>query len=134
MREKITIELDDSSSALTADALVKLSEQAQFFAVDLLNEAIRIEEGNREDGAKCEITSTIIMRAAHSKKYNNLSQKKIPLWLKITKIISTISILITGFLFDSNGYQNNLSKLIFFIIFLLISSVSTAIIYIKEWY
>lgn len=42
MHEKITIELDDSSSSLTTDALAKLSEQAQFFAVELLNDAIRI--------------------------------------------------------------------------------------------
>jgi len=47
-------------------------------------------------------------------------------------IISTFSTLITGFLFDASGYGHNFMKLIFFIIFLIIASVSTAIQFVLE--
>ena len=133
MNIEILIELEeDSLSSLTEGARNKLSEQTKSFAKELLHEAIRIEEGEREEGANCEITSSIVMQAGIVKKYRNYSEKNTPMWLKIVKILSPISFSITGFLFDLNGFENNMLKLIGFIIAFAIACVSTAVVYMKE--
>lgn len=48
------------------------------------------------------------------------------------KTISAFSLLITGFLFDINGYQDNIVNLILFIVVLIVACVSTVLQYIKE--
>lgn len=132
MSIEFEIELDDDLSSLTEGAKNKLSEETKSFATELLREAIRIEEVERQEGANCEITSSIVMQAVRVKKYKRHSEKGIPMWLKIVKILSSISLMITGFLFDQNGYQNNMLKLISFIIIFAIACISTAVVYIKE--
>lgn len=133
MSIEFEIELDDDDlSSLTEGAKNKLSEETKSFATELLCEAIRIEEVERQEGANCEITSSIVMQAARVKKYKRHSEKSTPMWLKIVKILSSISLVITGFLFDPNGYQNNMLKLMSFIIIFAIACISTAVVYIKE--
>ena len=53
-------------------------------------------------------------------------------FIVITKIISSLSLLVTGFLFDSAGYQNNVGKLIAFIVCLIVASVSTVLQFVLE--
>lgn len=48
------------------------------------------------------------------------------------KVFSAFSLLITGFLFDANGYQDNIIKLILFIIALIVASVSTVLQFVRE--
>jgi hypothetical protein len=82
-----------------------LKKQIEKYADDIIKEANLIEEGIREDGASTEITSNIVLQAVRKNKtYHNKKSNKT---LLITKIVSALSLLITGFLFDSSGYQNN---------------------------
>lgn len=105
----MNVHIDDTNLVnLSGGAKEKLCEQTKEYADELLKEANLIEEGNRAVGAQSEITSNIIMQAANVKKSRYFAENKPPIWLKIAKIVSTLSCLVTGFLFDTNGYQDNL--------------------------
>ena len=107
-----------------------LKRQIEKYADDIIKEANWIEEVIREDGASTEITSNIILQAVRRSKNN--SRKKHNYFQIIIKIVSALSTLITGFLFDSSGYQNNYFKLIAFIIFLVIATISTVLQFVFE--
>jgi len=127
------IEIDDTVVVNLSDgAKCKLQEQTKEYAHDLLKEAILIEEGNRQEGANSEITSNIIMQAVSIRRNRNNIQGKTSIWLNICKIISTISSLVTGFLFDPSGYQDDFGKLMGFIICFAITCISTALVLLKE--
>lgn len=115
---------------LSDGARQTLKKQVNEYTDEVLKEARLIEEGIREDGASREITSNIILNAV--RKHRNYLVKKPSKWVIIIKTTSSLSLLLTGFLFDSNGYQDNIPKLISFIIFLIIACVSTVIQYVKE--
>lgn len=127
----IQVNIDDSQiDNFSTDAQTTLKKQMEKYTTDIIKEANLIEEAIREDGASTEITSNIILQAVRKNKTNN--NKKSNKGLLITKIISVFSLLITGFLFDSAGYQNNVVKLITFIIFLIVASVSTVLQFVLE--
>lgn len=107
-----------------------LKRQIEKYTDDIIKEANLIEEAIREDGASTEITSNIILQAVRRSKNN--SRKKHNYFQIIIKIASALSTLITGFLFDSSGYQNNYFKLIAFIIFLVIATISTVLQFVFE--
>lgn len=111
-------------------AQTTLKKQMEKYADDIIKEANLIEEAIREDGANAEITSNIVLQAVRKNKSN--PNKKPNRFLLITKIISSFSLLITGFLFDSSGYQNNVLKLIAFVVCLIIASVSTVLQFVFE--
>lgn len=134
MAIQITID-EDKIDNFSNDAQTTLKKQIDKYADDIIKEANLIEEGIRENGASTEITSNIVLQAVRKNKtyHNNKKSNKI---LLITKIVSALSLLITGFLFDSSGYENNKIGLIAFIIFLIIASVSTVLQFVfedKEW-
>ena len=66
------------------------------------------------------------------KKYKSNKPKKNGMGLIILKLVSCFSLLITGFLFDSNGYQNHFFKLILFVFMLILACVSTVLQLVKE--
>lgn len=107
-----------------------LKRQIEKYTDDIIKEANLIEEAIREDGASTEITSNIILQAVRRSKNN--SRKNHNYFQIIIKIVSALSTLITGFLFDSSGYQNNYFKLIAFIIFLVIATISTVLQFVFE--
>lgn len=115
---------------LSASAQVTLKKQIERYADDIIKEANLIEEAIREDGASTEITSNIIMQAVRKNKSNH--NKKSNKSLLIFKVISALSLLVTGFLFDSDGYQGKTTKLIAFVILLIIASVSTVLQFVLE--
>lgn len=110
----------------------KVKDRTINYAHELIKEANLIEEGQRQDGAKAEVTSNIVMQASLVKRTIGSNNKK-PKWLIACRIISVISCLITGFFFDPNGYKDNLTMLIAFIISLSIACISTAVAIFKEW-
>lgn len=127
----IQVNIDDNQiDNFSAGAQTTLKKQIEKYATDIIKEANLIEEAIREDGASTEITSNIILQAVRKNKTNN--NKKSNKGLLITKIVSALSLLVTGFLFDSAGYQNNVIKLISFIICLIIASVSTVLQFVLE--
>ena len=122
--------VDDKVDNFSDEAQTTLKKQIEKYADDIIKEANLIEEGIREDGASTEITSNIVLQAVRKNKtYHNKKSNKT---LLITKIVSALSLLITGFLFDSSGYQNNKMGLIAFVICLIVASVSTVLQFVFE--
>lgn len=127
----VQVNIDDNKIDNFSDgAQTTLKKQMEKYADDIIKEANLIEEAIREDGANTEITSNIVLQAVRKNKSN--PSKKPNRFLLITKIISSFSLLITVFLFDSSGYQNNVSKLIAFVVCLIVASVSTVLQFVFE--
>jgi len=127
----VQVNIDDNKIDNFSDgAQTTLKKQMEKYADDIIKEANLIEEAIREDGANTEITSNIVLQAVRKNKSN--PSKKPNRFLLITKIISSFSLLITGFLFDSSGYQNNVLKLIAFVVCLIVASVSTVLQFVFE--
>lgn len=127
----VQVNIDDNKIDNFSDgAQTTLKKQMEKYADDIIKEANLIEEAIREDGANTEITSNIVLQAVRKNKSN--PSKKPNRILLITKIISSFSLLITGFLFDSSGYQNNVLKLIAFVVCLIVASVSTVLQFVFE--
>ena len=115
---------------MSEKAKEELVSQLSTYAERIIKEANLIEEGNREDGANREITSSIVKQAVRKYKSNVPTKKENG--LVVLKVFSAFSLLITGFLFDANGYQDNIIKLILFIIALIVASVSTVLQFVRE--
>lgn len=127
----IRVEVDDGQlQNMSTGAKETLQQQVQTYTENIIKESNLIEEGNREEGANREITSSIVIQAV--RKYKSFLPKKKDKTLIILKIVSSFSLLVTGFLFDANGYQDNVLKLILFIIMLIMACVSTVLQFVKE--
>lgn len=127
----VQVNIDENKIDNFSDsAQTTLIKQIEKYADDIIKEANLIEEAIREDGANTEITSNIILQAIRKNKSN--PRKKHSRFLLITKIVSSLSLLVTGFLFDSSGYQNDVIKLILFVLCLIIASVSTVLQFVFE--
>ena len=127
LRVEIT---DEQLENMSEKAKEELVSQLSTYAENIIKEANLIEEGNREDGGNREITSSIVMQAV--RKYKSNAPQKKGNGLVVLKVVSAFSLLITGFLFDANGYQDNIVKLILFIITLIIACVATVLQFVKE--
>ena len=121
---------DEQMDNMSEKAKEELVSQLSTYAERIIKEANLIEEGNREDGANREITSSIVKQAVRKYKSNVPTKKENG--LVVLKVFSAFSLLITGFLFDANGYQDNIIKLILFIIALIVASVSTVLQFVRE--
>ena len=121
---------DEEMENMSEDAKNELHEQLNIYVKSVIREVCLIEEGSREEGANREITSSMIKLAV--KKYKSNKPKKNGMGLIILKLVSWFSLLITGFLFDSNGYQNHFFKLILFVFMLILACVSTVLQLVKE--
>ncbi len=121
---------DEQMENMSEKAKEELVSQLSTYAERIIKEANLIEEGNREDGANREITSSIVKQAVRKYKSNVPTKKENG--LVVLKVFSAFSLLITGFLFDANGYQDNIIKLILFIIALIVASVSTVLQFVRE--
>lgn len=127
----VQVNIDDNKiDNFSVGAQTTLKKQIEKYADDIIKEANLIEEALREDGASTEITSNNVLQAVRKNKTNH--NKKPNRSLLITKILSSLSLLVTGFLFDSTGYQDNVIKLIAFIICLIVASVSTVLQFVLE--
>lgn len=131
----VQVNIDDNKiDNFSVEAQTTLKNQVEKYADDIIKEANLIEEAFREDGASAEIISNHVLQAVRKNKTNH--HRKPNRFLIITKIISSLSLLVTGFLFDSAGYQNNVGKLIAFIVCLIVASVSTVLQFVledREW-
>lgn len=102
---------NDKVDNFSSEAKTELVRQLEKYRDNIIKESNLIEEVVREDGASMEITSNIVIQAVRK---NKVSHKKKPnKTLLIIKIISALSLLVTGFLFDGNGYKDATTKLIF---------------------
>ncbi len=121
---------DDKVDNFSNEAKSTLANQIKKYSNDIIKESNLIEEATREDGASREITSNIVIQAVRKNKISH--NKKPNKFLLISKIVSVFSLLITGFLFDSEGYEDNTAKLIWFVIVLIIACVSTVLQFVFE--
>ena len=131
----IQVNIDENKiDNFSVGAQTTLKKQIEKYADEIIKEANLIEEDFREDGASTEITSNNVLQAVRKKK--NKHNKKTNRGLIITKIVSSFSLLLTGALFDFTGYQDNVIKLIAFVIILIVASVSTVFQFFledREW-
>lgn len=121
---------DEQMTNMSENAQRELISQLKSFAEQIIREANLIEDGNREEGANSEITSSMVKLAV--RKYRLTSKCKKVKGLIALRIISTFSLLVTGALIDFDGYEGHPVKLWLFIVSLLIASVSTLLLYVKE--
>lgn len=120
----------DKIDNFSSGAKAELVKQLEKYGDNIIKESNLIEEAIREDGASTEITSNIVIQAVRKSKVP--SQKKHSKTLLLLKIVSWLSLLLTGFLFDSNGYQGATIKLVIFIFFLIVACVSTVLQFVFE--
>ena len=88
---------DEQMENMSEKAKEELVSQLSTYAERIIKEANLIEEGNREDGANREITSSIVKQAVRKYKSNVPTKKENG--LVVLKVFSAFSLLITGFLF-----------------------------------
>ena len=121
---------NDKIDNFSSGAKAELVKQLEKYGDNIIKESNLIEEAIREDGASTEITSNIVIQAVRKSKVP--SKKKHSKTLLLLKIVSWASLLLTGFLFDSNGYEEATGKLIFFVICLIVACVSTVLQFVYE--
>ena len=89
----VQVNIDENKIDNFSDsAQTTLIKQIEKYADDIIKEANLIEEAIREDGANTEITSNIILQAIRKNKSN--PRKKHSRFLLITKIVSSLSLLV----------------------------------------
>lgn len=122
---------DDKIDNLSIEAQATLKEQIERYANDIIKEANLVEEGHREHGASTEITSNIILQAVRS--YRIHRNKKTKRYLLYLKILSTLTLWLSGFLFDTMRSQND-SKVLFWasVIVLIIAVATTVLQFVNE--
>ena len=121
---------NDKIDNFSSGAKAELVKQLEKYGDNIIKESNLIEEAIREDGASTEITSNIVIQAVRKSKVP--SKKKHDKTLLFLKIVSWASLLLTGFLFDSNGYEEATGKLIVFVICLIVACVSTVLQFVYE--
>ena len=128
---EISIKVDDKKLVhFTNNAKDELNNQLNEYVDYIIKESKLIEDGEHEEGVNIEITGSIIKRAV--KQYKRNPRPKKNKGLIILKIISSLSALFTGMLFDVNGFQANSVKLILFVFVLVITCVTTVLQFVKE--
>lgn len=122
----IRVDIDDNKlSNFSNDAQDTLKLQLEKYANDIIKESNLIEEGLREDEASTEITSSFVIQAV--RKSRTSRPKKAHKHLFKVKVVSFVSVFISGALLDFQELQGSMGKLIAFIIFFVIASVSTVL-------
>lgn len=122
----IRMDIDDNKlNNFSNDAQDTLKLQLEKYANDIIKESNLIAEGLREDEASTEITSSFVIQAVR-KSRTSRPQKAHKHLLKV-KVVSFVSVFISGALLDFQELQGSMGKLIAFIVFFVIASVSTVL-------
>ncbi|MBE5907641.1 MAG: hypothetical protein E7278_02250 [Lachnospiraceae bacterium] len=115
---------DERLAVFSQGARNKLSETVQNYALDIVSEAELIEGRSREEGAECEITESLFIRAIRSKE---IPKKKKSSGALISKIVSEGSLLIAGLMFIPDVFVlNGELNIMYTVIFVLITVVAVA--------
>lgn len=122
----IHVDIEDNKlSNFSNDAKDTLKLQIEKYANDIIKESNLIEEGLREDEASTEITSSFVIQAVRKNRISRPHNAHKHLFK--AKVVSFISVFISGALLDFQELQSSMGKLIAFIIFFVIASVSTVL-------
>lgn len=121
---------DKKINNLSLEAQSTLKRQIEEHMETIIKEASLIEQATREDGASQEITSNIILQAVKKNKSNFMNKPRgSSLFFKVS---SPLSLLVTGFLFDHEGFDGSPIKLGLFIVMLIFGSISTVMQFVAE--
>lgn len=121
---------DDKVVTFTEGAKSRLQEQSKKYTLEIIEEAEKVEELIRENGASSEITDNIIFQAVRRTK----TEKKRSIKIIILRIISELLLFISGLMFMPEMFitENktlNLGYFFAFTIITLIAVVATIITY-----
>ena len=121
---------DNQVNNFSSGARSSLEKETEKYALSIIKEAKRIEEGTRENGANTEVTSNMILIAVQKKRFS--SKKKTSIKGIIIKAVAALSSLFTGGFWDLEALQNSSGRLITFIILLMIACASTILLFVYE--
>lgn len=120
---KLEIDIpEEKVQYFSQDAKTELKEQSIRIALEIADEASRIEEGRRLPTAHSEITQSIVKEAAAQPRMT-VSRKK-NYKIKIIQAIAFISTLISGNLLDTSKFTET-NHVIWFIVVLFVAIATT---------
>ena len=124
---------NDELTHFSQGAKNRLAEQAQQYTLEIINEANKVEEMIRENGASQEITESIVVQAIR----RNKTIRKKNIGTIILKILSEILLFISGLLFLPDMFIKsdntlNMPYFIFFLLLITISLILTIITHFKD--
>lgn len=122
---------DDKLTYFSDEAKNELQKHMEKHAIEVIDETNRLEASMREDSYTPEITRVLVNKAINKYK-NQFNVGKKTKFSIIIKLISTITILLTGLIFDFNAIKTSTVHLIIFIIFLTIAIISTTVMYTSK--
>lgn len=126
----LRIELSDQDlEYLSEDAKEELKRSTVSYAVEIMREAARIETSLRNgENDRPEITRNIIKEAVKFNKnlYRRTAGSR---KAKGLQILSALSALITGVLFDFDEIKTNTTLLVFFLLSLCVAVATTVLVY-----
>lgn len=121
---------DDKIRNFTDSAKSRLQEQSQKYTIEIINEAEKVEELVRENGASTEITENIIFQAVR----RNKTEKRKNIKIIVLRIVAEVLLFVSGLMFIPEMFITsektlNLEYFIAFIIITFIAFVITIVTY-----
>lgn len=116
MKIEINVQ-DEKLQNLSPPAFKELEKISKHYLEEVLDEASRIEESRRTTNSNPEITATIINEAVNFARTYGIRKRKTKKHY-LVQIVSFISTLLTGGLFDTEKFKESGYVLIFLIVFL----------------
>lgn len=128
---EIKFEIDNNKvQNFTDGAKNRLSLQAQKYTEDVINEAEKVEELLREDGASPEITENIVFQAIRRNRTPIKHRRK---WgITVIKILSELLLFISGLLFNQEALSTNIVYFSVFSLVFISALIITIIMHVKD--
>jgi hypothetical protein len=104
---------DETIQNFSVQARTEITRQSKRIAEEIIKEASLIEAGQKVSDAQTEVTHSNVIRAATSPRM--VFRRKKRWWLKIIQILSSLSSIVVGSLFDTSKFVET-SHVIWFII------------------
>ena len=110
---------DDKVRNFTDSAKNRLQEQSQKYTLEIIEEAEKIENLIRENGASTEITDNIVFQAVS----RNRTEKKKSIKIIIIRIVAELLLFISGLMFLPEMFitSKNTFNLEYFVVFAIIT-------------
>lgn len=121
---------DNKVQNFTNGAKNRLSIQAQKYAEDIVNEAEKVEELLREDGASPEITENIVFQAIRRNRTPLKHRKR--WWIVIAKILSELLLFLSGLMFNQDKLSTSITYFSLFSLVFISALIITIIMHVKD--
>lgn len=127
------IEFDVSEGKVqnfTSDARSELSKHSLKLTEEFINEVLRIEASRRLPEAKSEVTQSDVRVAAHQSRM--IASRRRGRGFKLLQVISSISSLIAGGLFDVEKFKSIIYIIVFICILVLVVGTNVYLIFNQD--